>query len=503
MRTQPVQSFSRVTLWFAVLLLIASGAMPFAVQAQADAPASQGETQSTPSEASPIRLQAGIFIPTADQGLNVPTDLSSEGQAANGSGYYIVQFTGPVQEAWKAQVENAGGTLFDYVPDFAFIVRMDDAVRAAVLALPAVAWVGPYQPAYKQSPDLAGRTGTLDLVVQTFPDAAITDLSKQMGAAGALVTEASASPVADTSVSADGGQIRLQIDAAQLKALAGLPSVRWIEPFYERVLTNDIARGDGIMGAETAWRTLGLYGQGQIVAVADTGLDTGNLSTLHQDFRGNPTGCSETSRIVATVARGKPGDWSDTYGSPPRVYGHGTHVAGSVLGNGCRSGSNGTPNYAGSYAGLAPQAGLVFQAVLDSSGYLSGLPSDLNVLFAEARAAGARIHTNSWGAATAGQYTTDARNTDLFTWNNKDATILFAAGNKGVDANKDGSIDPDSIYSPGTAKNAITVGATENYRPSYCPASTWGSAYGAPIASDCVTNNAAGMAAFSSRGPTR
>ncbi len=494
MHTHPAHSFGHAILWFAILLLVASGALPLSVQAQAGAPASQPENRSTPAEASPIRLQAGIFTPTVGENLDSPADLSSDSAASNGSGYYIVQFTGPVQESWKEAVEKAGGMIFDYVPDFAFIVRMDVAARAAVMALPVVAWVGPYQPAYKLSPDLVGSTGMLDLIVQTFPDTVITDLSGQMGASGASV--------ADASASAAGGALRVQLDAAQLGSLAGIPAVRWIEPAYERVLANDVARSDGIMAADSVWNNLNLYGQGQIVAVADTGLDTGNLATLHQDFRGSPTGCSETTRIIATIARGKPGDWSDTYGTPLRVHGHGTHVAGSVLGNGCRSGSNGLPNYTGSYAGLAPQAGLVFQAVLDSSGYLSGLPSDLNTLFAEARAAGARIHTNSWGSAVAGLYTTDARNTDLFTWNNKDATILFAAGNSGADANKDGLIDADSLYAPGTAKNAITVGATESYRPSYCPASTWGSGYGAPIASDCVTNNAAGMAAFSSRGPT-
>ena len=75
------------------------------------------------------------------------------------------------------------------------------------------------------------------------------------------------------------------------------------------------------------------------------------------------------------------------------------------------------------------------QSVMDSSCGLDGLPTDLTTLFAQARTAGARIHTNSWGSAVAGQYTTDARNTDLFTWNNKDYTILFAAGNEGTDTN--------------------------------------------------------------------
>ena len=42
--------------------------------------------------------------------------------------------------------------------------------------------------------------------------------------------------------------------------------------------------------------------------------------------------------------------------------------------------------------------------------------------------------------------------------------ILFAAGNEGQGL-FGGSTKYNSIGSPGTAKNCITVGASENYRP--------------------------------------
>ena len=432
-----------------------------------------------------IHINTGTINPTAE---------NSAGSSTGKPDYYIVQFTGPINESWKKKVANAGGKIYDYIPDFSFIVRMDATSYTSVKKLSEVAWVGYYKPEYKLRSGLDKQTGTLDLVVQTFPDTTVADIRKQIEKTGAQVSEASDSKA--------GGQMRLKIDSVKLKTLSELTDVRWIEPFYERKLTNEVARSDAIMATESAWNNLGLYGQGQVIGVADTGLDTGNLTTLHPDFFGSPTGCTGTSRVIATFALGRPGDWSDSYGSPPRPHGHGTHVVGSVLGNGCRSGSNGTPNYSGSYAGMAPQAGIVFQSILDINGALGGIPGDLNTLLAQARTAGARIHTNSWGAAVAGQYTTDARNTDLFIWNNKDMTILFAAGNSGVDTNKDGIVDNDSVYTPGTSKNAITVGATENLRLSYCPGSTWGSAYGEPIAGDCVVNNAAGMAAFSSRGPS-
>jgi hypothetical protein len=75
-------------------------------------------------------------------------------------------------------------------------------------------------------------------------------------------------------------------------------------------------------------------------------------------------------------------------------------------------------------------------------------------------------------------YTSDSEDVDEYIWDHKDFTILFSAGNEGADRNWDGVVDLDSIGSPGTAKNCITVGASENNRSSggYNPGgacSTW------------------------------
>ena len=40
-------------------------------------------------------------------------------------GYFIVQFDGPIQSEWKRTLEESGVELFDYLPDFSFVVRMD------------------------------------------------------------------------------------------------------------------------------------------------------------------------------------------------------------------------------------------------------------------------------------------------------------------------------------------------------------------------------------------
>ena len=41
--------------------------------------------------------------------------------------YYIVQFDSPIQKSWKKALQAEGAKIFDYVPDFAFIIRLTAA----------------------------------------------------------------------------------------------------------------------------------------------------------------------------------------------------------------------------------------------------------------------------------------------------------------------------------------------------------------------------------------
>jgi hypothetical protein len=74
-----------------------------------------------------------------------------------------------------------------------------------------------------------------------------------------------------------------------------------------------------------------------------------------------------------------------------------------------------------------------------------------------------------------------------------------------VDADGDGIVDRSSITPPATAKNCITVGASENNRPALTLTygAGWPSEFPAnPLFSDKTADNSDGMVAFSSRGPT-
>lgn len=409
--------------------------------------------------------------------------------------YAIVQFAGPIAAADRAALEATGAAILEYLPDFAYLVRGTPVQLDAAAGLPRVYARSSFTLADKLAPALLGAlargenaTGPLQVLAWPGQQAA---LARELRAA-ALRPDAPA-------------------DMDTLLRLAALPSTRWIEPAGRPRLLNDVARG--IMHVDAAWQARGLYGAGQTIAIADSGLDTGVPATLSPDFAG---------RIAAAHVLSPTGDLGDNFG-------HGTHVAGSAVGSGVQSGARpGQHAYAGSFAGVAPEARMVIQAFeADTAGNVLGLAPDYYTLFAQAYADGARLHTNSWGdptgpasdpAAQYGGYPFGARRTDQFVWDHPDMAIFFAAGNSGVDGTPngefgfcfggDGMVDPDSLLAPGTAKNVITVGASESVRSQggasqmiwllfnlqFCLATN-------PIGTDLVSNNPNGMAAFSSRGP--
>ncbi|MGQ9524998.1 MAG: S8 family serine peptidase [Armatimonadota bacterium] len=404
--------------------------------------------------------------------------------------YYLVRLSGPICDSDRLAVEACGARILAYIPDFTFLVKLDPQTADRLWALPGVVWLGPYIPDYKVLPTLRNAVGTGDCWVKLFvgedPEL-VADAARKMGL-DVLRTER------------DLVVVRGRLSEA--RGLACLAAVEWIEPAPRPVVLNDRARD--IIRAEVAWRDYGLYGRGQVVAVADTGLSDGNLDSVHPDLRG---------RIRAAIGVTRPDDWGDEHG-------HGTHIAGTIAGSGLLSGADPQKRqFEGSFAGVAPEAELVIQAVKTGPFPTEelGLPDQIGDLLEQAYELGARIHNNSWGDSDAGygEYNLHARQVDEFVWNHPDMLPVFAAGNDGMEDVEagNGSLKPlasGTVLAPGTAKNCLTVGATENDRP---PSENWAgysqltwSALGfdaEPVASDYVSDNPSGMAAFSGRGPTQ
>ncbi len=446
-----------------------------------------------------IRLQYASFDPlTAEP--PVPDDLQLDAPQAGG-GLYLVQLDGPVQANWRQALEAAGVRLFAYIPDYAFIGSLGDATPESVSSLPHVRWVGVYQPAYRlaeslRQPALMKPSTTLSLVVLLAPGAENHGFSSQVTELGGGLVQPQASVTDD-----EFSQLqRLELPAAQLSSLAALDDVLWIEPYAIPQVQNDVA-GSEIMQAQVVRSKLNLYGKGQVVGIADTGLDTGSKGAdMSDDFEGR---IQAGQGICAKY--GLRAEWSD-------LTGHGTHTTGSILGNGVLSGSSpAVSQYQGSYAGLAPEARVVFQSVDNDGGSgLDCVPGNLkDDLFGPAYALGARVHSNSWGSGAgdlnnlSGEYSGTAQAIDQAAWAYPDLLLVFSAGNAAKDNDSNGVIDHDSLLSTATAKNALIVGASENYRPELTL--TWQSGLGypaEPVAGDTLADDPNGMAAFSSRGPT-
>ena len=469
--------------------------------------------QQGPPSAAPIRLKAAIFTPARGEQPDIPPGLTIAGYAAGQRGYFIVQFAGPVMDAWKAQVAAAGAEFVDYIPEFAFKVRMTPEAAEQVAQLDSVAWVGLFHPAYKLDPALLRGADAARLYrVQVERGANLDATVDAIAGAGAQVVERG------------GNVVEIAAVPGQLIAIAHVLDVAEIEAFVLRKKNNEYG-GGRIIGSGAA-NAHGFDGSTQTVAVADTGLGNGSVSNGFLDV--------PSTRVTGIFnwpgAAG--GCFSSVVddGAIDVDSGHGTHTTTSVLGSGGPGGEG---------RGTAPGAHLVFQSIenwanissicrafygYQSGYYLTGLPGDLHQLFQQAWDAGARVHSNSWGSDAAGAYTTDSLNADDFIWNHRDMTITFSAGNAGTDANGDGVIDAGSIGAPATAKNVISVGASENDRQGHyecdvtltytnCAALsgrntifTYGSAWPAdypanPIKDDASAGNANQMAAFSSRGP--
>lgn len=403
---------------------------------------------------------------------------------------YLIQLNGPLIDKWRVVLETIGVKLMESVPPFSFTAKMATDQISQVNALPFVARVRLYDStdtmAYRQV--AAERGSKIVAPPADFVGASMLTYDVRLHSDDDVGRVAAW--LADHNVAVAGarrGKFRVYIleGSPLVEELATLPEVAIIEEYVAPEWHNDVARKllgiDPAAGGNPA-QPLPFTGLGEIIGVADTGLDD-----THPDFQG---------RIIGISPLGRPGDASDPHG-------HGTHVAGSVLGDGSAS--------AGQVRGTAPGAQLFFQSLLDASGGLGGLPLHLEDLFDEAYQAGARIHNNSWGAATNSRYTMNSLEVDEFVADHRDMLVVISAGNEGTAANPsnsdDGFVDWLSIGSPASSKNALTVGASRSDRTGVGFADLeYGDAWqddfpDFPIANERVSGNIEAMAAFSSRGP--
>ena len=399
-----------------------------------------------------ILLENALIDTTQPATLGIPDHLRAHGDP----GSYIVQARDPLDAAFRALLNAVGATIVSYIPNNAYLVRASAAVAQELAAQPQTQSVLPYEPYYKL------KTVLLKLAVDQTPLPEDTSLNLSVfadarDAALAQVVQLGAQVLAEDR-SPFGPVLRVRAPADSLPALAGLAGVQEIELVHLRAPANDLSRVTVGVAADpiTTTNYLDLSGTNILVAVNDSGIDA-----THPDLQG---------RVLSDV----PAGIVDTNG-------HGTHVAAIIAGNGSQSTSlssnyvsgSTTPATNGQFRGMAPAATL-FSVWTDP--WFGPALSD-TYLQETAATTNAFISNNSWNYAFLWQYS-DVATYDLAAAS-YDAAIrdalpyvsgpqpmlfVFSAGNGGGGDTGGGGGQPDTIRSPATAKNVITVGALELVR---------------------------------------
>ena len=106
-----------------------------------------------------LKLRLLTFNPAEIDALGIPDELLLGSYPPGADGLYIVQFSGPVEPAQSEALLDAGARIVGYLPDYAYLVMMEDECWDDVSQWPHdgawdAAWTGLYQPAFKISPSL-------------------------------------------------------------------------------------------------------------------------------------------------------------------------------------------------------------------------------------------------------------------------------------------------------------------------------------------------------------
>lgn len=425
--------------------------------------------------------------------------------------YYIVQYSAASFEI-RNDLEKIS-EIVRYIPDRGYIIHLLGSL-SDLARIPGIEWFGEYHPYLRVEEGLLSdsKSGELELEIALFPE------SETEKVIGQLKSIAQVS-VLDTSAT----MIRVRAKRSEIPKLALVNGVEWIQKAKEPSLVDGIKIADDISLADSSFANSddfekfrgfasgakalnpgrlyerGIRGSGELIAVADSGLDQGKMEEIPRDLSGR-------IRNVQSLGRSETQEWDDPLG-------HGTHVTGLLAGNGAASG--------GSVRGVAYEAEITFQSLFrwenidgERGERVKGIaiPSSMGRLFERPYQEGARVHTNSWQLSGFSNYGIQESGLDSFVWKYPDMVIVFAVGNDGVDLNGDGWIDERSVAAPSDAKNCITVGASENLILKGGIQRPWGTLgmlgarmniWGAnPIKGDTPSNNLNGIAAFSGRGPT-
>jgi len=384
-------------------------------------PAQQGnQDRSLPSTPSAGSLAVAgnllhLRFATFDPALGEPT-VPEALRSGAGERLWIVQFAGVPTQAGRDAIAECGAELHGYLPDNAYVVRMDAGQGALVANVAGVRWIGAYHPAYRIAPELrealaAGRVPPVAdyhlVVVDKHHDKAALGRSVQ-ALGGRIVHEQPGSLL-----------FTVALTPAQIVEVAGLEQVLWLEAVTATGTDMDNARTQG--GGNYVEQQGGYTGTGVNAHIYE------GIEATHQDFTGGATNV-------------RSGGGADT---------HGHCTAGIVFGNG-------TSNPA--VRGMAPDCTKFFtQYGSVTSGF-----SRWQVVQELVSIHQVSHTTASWGDATTTAYTSVSADADDIVFDH-DITWTNSQSNTGNRNSR-----PQAW-----AKNVISVGGVQHFNDSNPANDSW------------------------------
>jgi len=429
-------------------------------------------------EANTIRLRRGLIDTrvrrdldtSAEDRRNQNGEFAATSRAASGE-LRLVQFAGPIKRQWLDDLEAAGAEVVSYVPNYAYLIRLTPVALRRVAMLDAgemtddarpLRWMGRLETLHKLDPAFSdamlatGSSVNLDVEIELLDGPGVEQTIAQIVARSTGIIRAPRRFLKFV-------VLTVNLAANQLLAVGESSDVLFINP--ARPITTKDERSAQIIAANLTadgtqpagpgymdWLTAkGLNSVPDfLIDFSDTGLDRGTISdpSVHPDF----LDANGHSRVVYSFNYGHDGQTDDRRG-------HGTLIASVAAGMGASDRTDAEGYMLGT--GVDPLARLGVSRIFDQSGSVWSRLSFTSVVSA-AYSNGARISNNSWGNG-ANAYDANAQEYDALTRDaqpqvdgNQEMVFVFAAGNDGAGGH---------VSSPGTAKNVITVGASENYRP--------------------------------------
>ncbi|MGJ8664546.1 MAG: S8 family serine peptidase, partial [Marinicella sp.] len=421
-----------------------------------------------------LKLNAAEFDPLIEKlSLSGLPDLMQQS-----SKYGLVQFHQKDSKSYD-RIHQMGAKVLNYLPHDTYVVEWDEKTKAKLQKSDTFRFVGDYQPVYKLSPHVWNSAKALktehshmEIELFGFKGSSRKNLKNSLQKYAQdvhidVVEDRNGMPYVKATIKSDVVSTLLQLVQAQ--------DVMWIDRYLQPKVYNidsvgPIQSNQADITQATIWNK-GITGTGQIVAVADSGLDrnqdfftqynTGSGGVTKKYTNATYPGASTVGelnldhKVIGYFVQPGASEYDDdaecSEDSGATGF-HGTHVTGTVAGDSGTPASSTSANY-DEGDGMAPHAQILFQDLGNTqSGCLSGRGG--YDMFIQAAGAGAGISSNSYGTNAVedddddGYFPNDLE-VDQASYDIEDMLIVFAAGNDGF----------TGLGHPGHAKNGLTVGA--------------------------------------------